>query len=79
MARCHATGKRTRFGHNVSHANNKTKRTFRPNLQKVRILIDGRPKRVWVSTQAIRSGHVQKAVRGLHAQWLRDQAEKTEV
>lgn len=31
---CDITGKRVRIGHNVSHANNKTKRTFTPNLQK---------------------------------------------
>lgn len=78
MARCHVTGKRTRFGHNVSHANNKTKRSFKPNLQRVRILVDGKPKRTWVSTRALRTGRVQKAVRGQHALWLREQAEKGE-
>ena len=36
MARCIVTGKTTRSGNNVSHANNKTKRQFKANLQKVR-------------------------------------------
>jgi large subunit ribosomal protein L28 len=76
MARCTVTGKRTRFGNNVSHANNKTKRTFKPNLQKVRIVVDGKPQRVWVSTRAIKAGKVVKAARGSHAQWLREQAEQ---
>ena len=76
MARCHVTDKHTRFGHNVSHANNKTKRTFKPNLQKVRVLIDGQPKRVYVSTRALKAGKVQKAPRGLHAAWLRQQRER---
>ena len=40
MARvCDLTGKRTRVGNNVSHANNKTKRKFYPNLQKKRFYI----------------------------------------
>lgn len=34
---CDVTGKKPMTGHNVSHANNKTKRLFRPNLQKVRV------------------------------------------
>ena len=40
MARvCEISGKRVRIGNNVSHANNKTKRTFSPNLQKKRFFI----------------------------------------
>lgn len=34
---CQVTGKKNQVGHNVSHANNKTKRVFRPNLQTVRL------------------------------------------
>ena len=37
---CELTGKGRLVGHNVSHANNKTKRTFLPNLQKVTLLSD---------------------------------------
>ncbi len=36
--RCVVTGKKVAVGNNVSHANNKTKRTFMPNLQKVSLL-----------------------------------------
>lgn len=61
MAKCAITGKRPQVGNNVSHANNKTKRRFLPNLQKVRIIVDGRVKRVRVSTRAIKSGLVKKA------------------
>jgi large subunit ribosomal protein L28 len=39
MKVCDITGKRVRIGNNVSHANNKTKRTFTPNLQKKRFYI----------------------------------------
>lgn len=41
MARvCQITGKRTRTGNNVSHANNKTKRKFYPNLQRKRFFVE---------------------------------------
>jgi large subunit ribosomal protein L28 len=58
MARvCDITGKRTRVGNNVSHANNKTKRKFYPNLQKKRFYIPEED--AWitlkVATSAIRT------------------------
>ncbi|GAA4441053.1 50S ribosomal protein L28 [Ravibacter arvi] len=58
MARvCQITGKRTRVGNNVSHANNKTKRKFYPNLQKKRFFIPSTGEWVTlkVSTSAIRT------------------------
>jgi large subunit ribosomal protein L28 len=48
----------------VSHAHNLTKRKWNPNLQRVRAMIDGRPKNVDVCTRCLRSGKVLKAVRG---------------
>lgn len=59
--RCYFTGKGTAKGHNVSHANNKSKRSWGVNVQKVRVLVDGKPKRVYVSTRALKSGKVQRA------------------
>ncbi len=42
MARvCQVTGKHTVVGNNVSHANNKTKRRFLPNLQRRRLWVEG--------------------------------------
>ena len=58
MARvCQITGKRPRTGNNVSHANNKTKRKFYPNLQKKRFYIPEEDKWVTlkISTQALRT------------------------
>jgi large subunit ribosomal protein L28 len=58
MARvCQITGKRPKVGNNVSHANNKTKRKFYPNLQKKRFYIPEEDKWVTlkVSTNAIRT------------------------
>ena len=60
---CELTGKGRQIGHNVSHANNKTKRRFMPNLQSVRAqLQSGEVKRMKVCTQCIRSGAVTKPV-----------------
>ena len=59
MARiCELTGKGRQVGNNVSHANNKTKRTFLPNLQNVTLISDalGRQVKLRVSTNGLRSG-----------------------
>ncbi len=62
MAVCEVTGKHTRIGNNVSHANNKTKRTFKANIQKVRIVDEtGTVRRAAVSTTALKGNKVQKA------------------
>ena len=55
--RCAVTGKKVLVGHNVSHANNKTKRRFLPNLQSVSLLSEslGQSFRMRVSTSAIRT------------------------
>ena len=54
---CELTGKGRQVGHNVSHANNKTKRTFLPNLQNVTLLSDslGRGVSLRVSMSGLRS------------------------
>ncbi|EOH95486.1 50S ribosomal protein L28 [Enterococcus sp. 669A] len=57
---CYFTGRKTSSGNNRSHAMNATKRTVKPNLQKVRVMIDGKPKKVWVSTRALKSGKVER-------------------
>ncbi len=57
---CYFTGRKTTSGNNRSHALNATKRTVKPNLQKVRVLIDGKPKKVWVSARALKSGKVER-------------------
>ena len=58
MARiCELTGKGRQVGHNVSHANNKTKRTFLPNLQNVTLISDalGQGVKLRVSAHGLRS------------------------
>ncbi len=55
--RCALTGKGVLFGHNVSHANNKSNRRFLPNLQNVSFLSEvlGRTVSLRLSTRAIRT------------------------
>ena len=55
--KCQISGKAGQFGHRVSHANNKTKHLFRPNLQSKRIFVaeEGRYVRVSVSTRVLRT------------------------
>ena len=61
MAICKYTGKKRAFGNSVSHANNHTRRTFKANLQKVKLVDEqGRPIRATVSTKAIKNGSVRK-------------------
>jgi large subunit ribosomal protein L28 len=55
MARvCQVTGKGPMVGNNVSHANNKTKRRFLPNLQRRRIFVESENR--WVSLRVSTAG-----------------------
>ncbi|MBF0558547.1 MAG: 50S ribosomal protein L28 [Nitrospirae bacterium] len=62
MADCAICGKKRAVGNNVSHANNRTKRTLMPNIQRIKIVTDGGNKRTYVCTRCIRSGKVVKTV-----------------
>ncbi|MCK4911524.1 MAG: 50S ribosomal protein L28 [Thermodesulfovibrionales bacterium] len=62
MARCQVCGKGRVVGNNVSHAKNRTKRQIFPNIQRMRVVLDGRPQRAHVCTRCLRSGLVQKAL-----------------
>ena len=60
--RCDVCGKGPQFGNNVSHANNKTRRRFNPNLQSVRVQQpNGANHRQKVCTRCIKSGKIIKA------------------
>ncbi len=59
---CEICGKRPMFGNNVSHAHNITKRRFVPNLQRVRAVVKGTPKRILVCTSCLKAGKVTKNV-----------------
>ncbi|MBI5043644.1 MAG: 50S ribosomal protein L28 [Nitrospirae bacterium] len=62
MARvCDICGKGKMIGNNVSHANNRSKKIFFPNVQTVRVVTNGGTKRMRVCTRCLRSGLVKKA------------------
>ena len=57
---CEICGKKPRVGNNVSHAHNKTKKKWYPNLQSVKAVQNGQSKRMKVCTSCIKSGKVEK-------------------
>jgi len=58
---CEICGKKPVSGHNISHAHNRTKRRWLPNLQNIRVQVNGRSQRMRVCTTCIKQGRVQKA------------------
>ena len=73
---CHITGAKTRSGHKITRrgkakylggvgikTTSVTKRTFKPNLQRVDAVVDGSPKRILVTARAIKRGMIQKPTR----------------
>lgn len=62
MARkCDICGKGVTSGMQVSHSHIRTKRQWRPNIQKVRAVVNGTPRKLNVCTRCLRSGKVQRA------------------
>jgi len=61
---CEVCGKHPSFGMSVSHSHRRTKRRWNPNIQRVRAIVSGSPKRLNVCTSCLRAGKVQKAPRG---------------
>jgi large subunit ribosomal protein L28 len=70
---CHFTGKKTSYGHKVTHRGKAkylggvgtkitgiSTRKFKPNIQRIRAVINGQVVRIKVSTKAIRNGLIQK-------------------
>ena len=58
---CHSCSKGPGFGNNRSRSMVATRRRFNPNLQKVRIVEGGAPRRVYVCTRCLKAGKVTKA------------------
>jgi large subunit ribosomal protein L28 len=60
---CEVCGKRPSFGMSISHSHRRTKRRWNPNIQRIRTVVGGTPKRMHVCTSCIRAGKVTKATR----------------
>ena len=65
MAKCEICEKSVNFGNKLSitrsHISKRTTRTWKPNLRKVKAIVDGEPKRINVCTKCLRSGKVTRA------------------
>ncbi|BEP29460.1 50S ribosomal protein L28 [Helicovermis profundi] len=59
---CAVCGKGKMSGNHVSHANNHNRRTWAPNLKRVRAVVEGSNKRITVCTRCLRSGKVERAL-----------------
>ena len=57
---CEVCGKHPIFGKSLSHSHRRTNRCWNPNVQKVRAIVNGSPKRVNVCTSCLKAGKVQK-------------------
>jgi large subunit ribosomal protein L28 len=63
-SRCFVCDKGVAHGNNVSHANNRTRRVWKPNLQVARVVVDGEIRKVKVCTRCLAAGKIQRAPRG---------------
>ena len=62
MAKCDVCGKAVTFGIKVSHSHRRSNRTWKPNVQRVKVLVNGKPCRMHVCSRCLRSGKVERAV-----------------
>lgn len=64
MARkCGICGKKPQFGNQISHAHNVSHRRWNPNIQKIRLMLNGKPCRAYVCTDCISAGKVERPPR----------------
>jgi len=59
---CEVCGKKWWRGKQVSHSHIRTNRTWSPNIQRVRALVNGKKVRLYVCTSCLKAGKVQRAV-----------------
>jgi large subunit ribosomal protein L28 len=57
---CDLCGKGPGFGNNVSHSHRRTRRRWNPNVQRVRAMVGGTPKRLYVCTSCIKAGRITR-------------------
>ncbi len=60
---CEVCGKHPSFGMSISHSHRRIKRRWNPNIQRIRAVVGGSPRRIHVCTSCIRAGKVTKVVR----------------
>lgn len=60
--KCAICDKGTVFGNQISHSHRVTSRRWKPNLQKMRIVVNGRTQRAYVCTRCLKGGKVERAI-----------------
>ncbi len=60
MAKCAICGKSAQFGKQISHSHRRSNKMWKPNLKKVRVNMDGTHKRIYVCTNCLKSGKVER-------------------
>ena len=61
MAKCDVCGKGVAFGIKLSHSHRRSNRTFKPNVKRVKAVVNGASKRINACTRCLRSGKVVRA------------------
>ena len=61
MAKCEICGKAMVFGIRQSHSHRRTNRTWKPNIRRVKVMLNGTPKHIYACTRCLRSGKVTRA------------------
>ena len=62
MAKCDICGKSVAFGIRVSHSHRRSNRTWKPNIKRVKVIVNGTQKHAYVCSRCLRSGKVTRAV-----------------
>ena len=62
MAKCDVCNKGVTFGIQVSHSHRRSNRAWKPNVRRVKALVDGSPKTIYVCSRCLRSGKIVRAV-----------------
>ena len=62
MAKCDICGKGVTFGIKVSHSHRRSNRMWKPNVKRVKAIVDGTPRHVYVCTRCLRSNKVERAI-----------------
>ena len=62
MAKCEICNKELTFGIKVSHSHRRSNRVWKPNVKRVKAIVNGTPRRINVCTRCLRSGKVTRAI-----------------
>jgi len=62
MAKCSICDKHLTFGIKISHSHRRSNRVWKPNIKRVKALINGSPKRIYACTCCLKSGKIQRAI-----------------